>query len=104
MFEFPRWVGYWERCTPIRRTRAVDVSSTSPVALFRILRVSDSARGGETLDQVKARRGTVALSHWIIGLVSKIGRRQSPEATFAVIEAFFDAVDATPRPSPDGNT
>lgn len=77
-------------------------SSSSPGALFRTPLASDSARGGETLDQVKARRGTIALSHQVIDLVTR-GRRPSPEATFALIEEFFDAGDATPQPSPDGN-
>lgn len=71
-------------------------------ALFRTPLASDSARGGETLDQVKARRGTIALSHQVIDLVSRPSR-PSPEATFALIEDFFDAGDAMPQPSPDGN-
>jgi len=37
-------------------------SSSSPGALFRTPLATDSARGGETLDQVRARRGTIALS------------------------------------------
>jgi hypothetical protein len=41
-------------------------SSSSPTALFRTPLASDSARGGETLDHVRARRGTIALSHQII--------------------------------------
>lgn len=78
-------------------------SSSSPTALFRTPLASDSARGGETLDHVKARRGTIALSHQIIDLVTKKGRRRRPEETFALIEEFFAAGDATPRPSLDGN-
>ena len=70
-------------------------SSSSPTALFRTPLASDSARGGETLDQVRARRGTIALSHQVIDLVTRRGRR-SPELTFALIEEFFDAGDATP--------
>jgi len=77
-------------------------SSSSPTALFRTPLASDSARGGETLEQVKARRGTIALSHQVIDLVTK-RRRQSPEATFSLIEEFFDVGDATRTPSPDGN-
>lgn len=76
-------------------------SSSSPTPLFRTPLASDSARGGETLDHVKARRGTITLSHQVIDLVT---RQPSPEATFALIEEFFDAGDATPPPSPDGNT
>lgn len=42
-------------------------SSSSPTgALFRTPLASDSSRGGESLDKVKARRGTIALSHRII--------------------------------------
>jgi hypothetical protein len=77
-------------------------SSSSPGALFRTPLASDSARGGETLDQVKARRGTIALSHQVIDLVTR-HKRRSPEETFALIEEFFDAGDAMPEPSPDGN-
>ena len=64
--------------------------------------LSDSARGGETLDQVRARRGTIALSHQVIDLVTQRSR-PSPEATFALIEEFFDAGDATPLPLPGGS-
>lgn len=79
------------------------VSSSSPAALFRTPLASDSARGGETLAQVRARRGTIALSHQVIDLVAGRGRQPSPEATFALIEEFFDAGDATQEPSSDGN-
>ena len=34
-------------------------SSRSPGALFRTPLATDSSRGGETLDQVRARRGTI---------------------------------------------
>lgn len=78
-------------------------SSSSPGALFRTPLASDSARGGETLAQVKARRGTIALSHQVIDLVTHHGWQPSPEATFALIEEYFDARDATPGPLPDGN-
>ena len=77
--------------------------SYSPGALFRTPLASDSARGGETLVQVKARRGTIALSHQVIDLVTRRGRQPSPEAAFALIEELFDAGDATPEPSPDGS-
>lgn len=76
-------------------------SSFSPIALFRTPLASDSARGGETLAQVKARRGTIALSHQVIDHVLR-RRQPSPEATFALIEDFFAAGDATPSPSLDG--
>lgn len=77
-------------------------SSSLPGALFRTPLASDSARGGESLDQVRARRGTIALSHQVIDLVTK-HRRPSAEATFALIEDFFDAGDTTPEQSPDGS-
>lgn len=77
-------------------------SSSSPSTLFRTPLASDSARNGETLTQVKARRGTIALSHQVIDLVSQPSR-PTPEMTFALIEEFFDVGDGTPPPSPDGN-
>jgi hypothetical protein len=78
------------------------VSSSSPAARFRTPLASDSSRGGETLDQVKARRGTIALSHQVIDLVLKHGQ-PSPENAAGLIVDFFDAGDATPQPSRDGN-
>lgn len=88
---------------PLARRVPGSASSSSPGALFRSPLASDPARGGETLDQVKARRGTVALSHRVIDLVTRRGRQPSPETLFALIEEFFDAGDATPKLSPDGN-
>lgn len=70
---------------------------------------SDSSRGGETLDQVRARRDTIALSHQVIDLALH-GPHGSPaswnesETLFALIEAIFTAGGDTPTPSPDGNT
>ncbi len=43
-------------------------SSSSRDALFRTPLASDSSRGGETLAQVRVRRGTIALSHQVIDL------------------------------------
>ncbi len=43
-------------------------SSSWPAALFRTPLASDASRGRESLEQVKARRGTIALSHQIIDL------------------------------------
>ncbi len=63
---------------------------------------SAPARGGETLDPVKARRGTTALSQQVIDLVTRRGQL-SPEATFARGEEFFDAGDVMPPPPPDGD-
>ena len=78
-------------------------SSSSPGALFRTPLASDSIRGNEPIERVRARRGTITLGHQIAELVTRRGRQPSPEATFALIEEFFDAGDATPRPSHDGN-
>ncbi|MEU9372012.1 hypothetical protein AB0D71_46925 [Streptomyces avermitilis] len=49
---------------------------------------------------MRARRGTIALSHQVIDLV--IRRRPSPEATFALTADFFDAGEATPSHCPMG--
>lgn len=57
---------------------------------------SDSAQGGATLDQVRARLGTIALSHQVIDLVLKRGQ-PSAEATLALIASYFDAGDASHR-------
>lgn len=84
-------------------------SSFSPTALFRTPLASDSSRGGESLERVKARRGTIALSHQIIDLALH-GPHGSPkqndesETLWCLIEDIFTAGDATPQPSLDGNT
>ena len=101
---------------PTRRTSVTSalpisgsVSSSSPTVLFRTPLASDSSRGGESLEQVKARRGTIALSHQIIDLALH-GPHGSPmqndesETLWFLIEDVFTAGDATPEPSPDGNT
>lgn len=80
------------------------VSSSSPVPLFRTPLASDSIRGNESIERVRARRGTITLSHQVVELLTKRDCGTSPEATFALIAEFFDAGDATLRPSPDGNT
>jgi hypothetical protein len=74
---------------------------TTGTALFRTPLASDSARGGETLDHVRARRGTIALSLQVIDLVTR-QRRPSPEATLELIEAFFDVGDAMDQQLLDG--
>lgn len=73
-------------------------SSSSPTArtLFRTPLATDSSRGGETLDQVRARRGTIALSHQIIdfalhGPDGSANKRNEPETLFVQIENIFDA-------------
>ncbi len=86
-------------------------SSSSPTAkvLFRPPLATDSTRGRESLEQVRARRGTIALSHQIIDLAlngpsgswSKSGEA---ETLWSLIEDIFTTGDAMPRPSPNGNT
>ncbi len=84
-------------------------SSRTVKTLFRTPLASDSSRGGETLDKVRARRGTIALSHQIIDFALH-GPDGSPdtssesETLFDLIETMFADGDATPKPSPDGNT
>lgn len=77
--------------------------------LFRTPLASDSSRGGETLEQVRARRGTIALSHQIIDLAlhgpaGSPARSSESETLFALVEDIFVAGGDTPTPSPDGNT
>lgn len=84
------WRETWPTCGAMRdgssyrhqssalRTTA-SVSSSSPTVLFRTPLASDSSRGGESLEQVRARRGTIALSHRIIDLALN-GPDGSPEA------------------------
>lgn len=78
-------------------------SSSSPVALFRTPLASDSSRGGETLEQVRARRGTIALSHQVIDLVTTRQPQPTPETIFRLIEDLFEGGDATVPLSPVGN-
>ena len=85
------------------------VSSPSPGALFRTPPASDSSRGGETLDQVRARRGTIALSHQIIdfalhGPNGSSNKRRESETLWSLIDGLFNAGDTTPTPSPAGST
>lgn len=78
------------------------VSSSSPTgrALFRTPLASDSSRGGESLDQVKARKGTIALSHQIIHLALN-GPHGSPKpkdesrTLWNLVETIFNAGDAS---------
>ena len=82
-------------------------SSSSPTALFRTPLASDAARGGESLDGVRARRGTIALSHQVIDLALNgpdgSRRHWEPELLWPLIGQLFDAGDATPWESNDGN-
>ncbi|MCA0178678.1 MAG: hypothetical protein LCH77_03580 [Actinobacteria bacterium] len=83
--------------------------SSSPTARFRTQLATDSSRGGETLDQVRARRGTIALSHQIIdfalhGPAGSPNKRRESETLWSLIDGLINAGDATPTPSPAGNT
>ena len=90
-------------------TGSASSSSPGSPVLFRTPLASDSSRGGESLDQVRARRGTIALSHQIIdfalhGPDGSPARHNASQTLFALIETIFDAGDDTPPPSPDGST
>lgn len=84
-------------------------SSLTAKALFRTPLATDSTRGGESLEQARARRGTIALSHPIIDLALNgptglRNRSSEPEMLWSLIEDIFAAGDATPTPSPNGST
>ena len=86
-------------------------SSSSPTVktLFRTPLATDSTRGGESLEQVRARRGTIALSHQVIDLAlngpaGSQNKSGESETLWSLIEGIFTAGDATPTPSPSGNT
>ena len=86
-------------------------SSSLPTdkALFRTPLATDSTRGGESLEQVRARRGTIALSHQIIDLAlngpaGSQGKSSESETLWSLIEDIFAAGDATLTPSPGGST
>lgn len=76
-------------------------SSSSPAALFRTPLASDAARGGESLQTVKARRGTIALSHQIIDLAlhgpNGHPRTEDPESLWTLIGELFSVGDDTPQ-------
>ena len=76
-------------------------SSSSPTALFRTPLASDVSRGRESLQQVKARRGTIALSHQIIDLAlhgpNGYPRHEEPDGLWPLIEQFFNDGDGTPK-------
>ncbi len=100
----------YRRHWPAHRTTG-SASSLPPTtaALFRTPLASDSSRGGETLDQVRARRGTIALSHQVIDLALNgphglRARQNESETLWSLIETIFAAGEATPMPSPDGST
>ena len=58
---------------------------------------------------MRARRGTIALSHQIIdlalnGSTGSPGKSDESETLWSMIEGIFIAGDDTPAPSLDGNT
>ena len=66
-------------------------SSSSPTARFRTPLATDSSRGGETLDQVRARRGTIALSHQIIDFaLNSPAESVAGRSTEAAVVGTFD--------------
>lgn len=74
------------------------VSSSSPTAgaLFRTPLATDSSRGGETMETVRARGGTIALSHQIIDLVlngpgGSTINSNAAETLFALVDSIFVA-------------
>lgn len=72
---------------------------SSATALFRTPLASDASRGGESLQQVKARRGTIALSHQIIDLALHGPNgypREEPENLWMLIGRLFGDGDDTP--------
>ena len=75
------------------------VSSSSPTALFRTPLASDASRGGESLQQVKARRGTIALSHQIIDLAlhgpASYPRTEGPDSLWNLIGQLFNDGEST---------
>jgi hypothetical protein len=84
-------------------------SSSSPIVRFRTPLASDSQWGGESLEHVRARRGTIALSHQIIDLAlngphGSASRNGESETLWPLIEQLFDDGDATPQPSHAGST
>ncbi len=87
---------------PSARPTSGTGSSSSPTALFRTPLASDASRGGESLQQVKARRGTIALSHQIIDLAlhgpDGYPRPEESESLWSLIGQLFDDGDDTPKP------
>lgn len=84
-------------------------SSPAARALFRTPLATDSTRGGESLEQVRARRGTIALSHQIIDLAvngpaGSRNKNAESETLWSLIGDIFTVGDATPTPLPDGST
>ena len=100
---------YRLRLSALLTTGFASSSLPIPKTLFRNPLASDSSRGGESLERVRARGGTIALSHQIIDLTlhgpdGSPNKHGESETLWSLIEDIFDAGDATPTPSPDGNT
>ena len=79
-------------------------SSSSPAtkAMFRTPLATDSTRGGESLEQVRARRGTIALSHQVIDLAlngpaGSQTKSNESDTLWSLIEDIFAAGDDTPK-------
>ena len=84
-------------------------SSLTAKVMFRTPLATDSTRGGETLEHVRARRGTIALSHQVIDLAlngpaGSRNKSNESETLWSLIEGIFTAGEAMPERSPDGNT
>ncbi|MDR0626582.1 MAG: hypothetical protein LBG11_04855 [Bifidobacteriaceae bacterium] len=77
--------------------------SSWPGALLRTPLASDSIRGRETLARVKARKGTIALTHQVMDLIGPEPPPEDAGTVFGLIGTLFDGGDPTPRRSPDGN-
>lgn len=78
-------------------------SSRAAPILFRTPLASDASRGGESLEQVRARRGTITLSHQIIDLAlhganGSTEWRNESETLWSLINGIFIAGDDTPTP------
>ena len=78
-------------------------SSRAAPILFRTPLASDASRGGESLDQVRARRGTIALSHQVIDLALRGPNgstewRNESETLWSLIDGIFATGGDTPTP------
>ena len=101
-------LAYQRHWSPHRITDSESSFLPTAKALFRTPLASDSSRGGEPLDRVRARRGTIALSHQIIdfalhGPSGSPDRSNDSETLFALIETIFTDGDSTPMRSAGGN-
>lgn len=100
---------YQLRLSALLTTASASSFLPTPKNLFRTPLASDASRGGETLQQLRARRGTIALSHQIIHLTlhgpgGSPNKNDESETLWSLIEDIFTAGDGTPTPSPGGNT